>query len=146
MSTLVRYQPIETSLSDIFSDLLNGNMFSRWNREIEETIYPSVDIVEEKDAFKITADVPGIDKKDISVQVEDNVLTIKGEKKEEKAEKDKNRYYHYERSYGKFSRSFRLPENVDSEHISAKYSNGVLELMLNKTEVSKPKALEVKIE
>jgi len=105
-----------------------------------------VDIVEEKDAYKITADVPGMDKKDIKVEVENEVLTISGEKKEEKTEKDKNRYYHLERSYGAFSRSFKLPENVSSENIEAKYNNGVVELKLNKKEIAKPKAIEVKID
>jgi len=146
MSTLVRYQPIETSLSDFFGNMLNGNFFSKWDRDLTETDFPRVDIVEEKDAYKITADVPGMDKKDIKVEVENEVLTISGEKKEEKTEKDKNRYYHLERSYGAFSRSFKLPENVSSENIEAKYNNGVVELKLNKKEIAKPKAIEVKID
>jgi HSP20 family protein len=61
-------------------------------------------------------------------------------------EKDKNHYYHFERSYGAFNRTFRLPENVMSDHVDAKYANGVLELTLKKSEVAKPKAIEVKVE
>ena len=146
MSALIRYQPMETTLSDILNDYTNGSFFSRWDRDLAETTFPSVDIVEEKDAFKIVADMPGLDKKDIKVEVENGVLTISGEKREEKTEKDKNRFYHFERSYGAFCRSFKLPENVSSEQVAAKYNNGVLELMLHKTEVSKPKAIEVKVD
>jgi len=85
-------------------------------------------------------------KKDIKVVVENGILTISGEKKEDKVEREKNNYYHLERSYGSFCRSFKLPENVASEHVAATYTNGVLELTLKKTEEAKPKAIEVKIE
>lgn len=146
MSTIMRYQPRETTLSEVLSDIWDGNLFSRWDRDLSDAVYPSVDIVEEKDAFKITADMPGLDKKDIKIEVENGVLTISGEKREEKTEKDKNRYYHFERSYGAFCRSFRMPENVSNDHVDAKYANGVLELTLKKSETAKPKAIEVRVE
>ncbi len=146
MSSLIRFQPAVTTLSDFFDEALNGNFFSRWNRELPETAYPTVDIVEGKDGFHIKADMPGLDKKDIKVEVENGVLTISGEKKEEKVEQEKNRYYHLERTYGSFCRSFRLPDNVSSENVDAKYANGVLELTLKKIEAAKPKSIEVKVE
>ena len=146
MSSLIRFEPAVTTLSDLFDEVARGNFFSRWNRELEETTFPKVDIVEGKEGYHIKADMPGLDKKDIKVEVENGVLTISGEKKEEKVEGEKNRYYHLERTYGAFCRSFRLPDNVSSEHVDAKYANGVLELTLKKTEAAKPKAIEVKVE
>jgi HSP20 family protein len=146
MSSLIRFQPAVTSLSDIFDEALTGNFFSRWNRELPETAYPNVDIVESKDGFHIKADMPGLDKKDIKVEVENGVLTISGEKKEEKVEQEKNHYYHMERTYGSFCRSFKLPDNVSSENVDAKYVSGVLELTLKKIEAAKPKSIEVKVE
>jgi len=65
MSSLIRFQPGVTTLSDLFDDAVTGNFFSRWNRELEETTFPNVDIVEGKDGFQIKADMPGLDKKDI---------------------------------------------------------------------------------
>jgi HSP20 family protein len=146
MSSLIRFQPAVTTLSDLFDEALSGNFFSRWNRELEETTFPNVDIVEGKDGYQIKADLPGLDKKDIKVEVENGVLSIKGEKKEEKVEREKDHYYHLERTFGSFSRSFKLPDNVSSENVDAKYANGVLELTLKKIEAAKPKAIEVKVE
>ena len=146
MSSLIRFQPAVTTLSDLFEEALSGNFFSRWNREIDERCFPNVDIIEGKENYLIKADLPGLDKKDIKVEVENGVLTISGEKREEKTERDKTHYYHLERSYGAFCRSFRLPDNVGSEHVDAKYANGVLELTLKKTEAAKPRAIEVKVD
>jgi HSP20 family protein len=142
----MRYETPVTSLTDLFDDMMKGSLFSRWGRELENIQFPHVDIVEEKDAYKIMADLPGMDKKDIKIEVDNGILTISGEKKSEKTEREKNRYYHFERTYGSFSRAFKLPENSDAEHIEAKFNNGVLEMLLKKTEVTKPKAIEVKVE
>ena len=146
MSGVIRYQPRETMLSDVLNDFIDGNLFTRWDRDLAQSVYPQVDIMEEKDDFRIKADMPGLEKKDIKVEVENGVLTISGEKHEEKTEKDKNRYYHYERTYGSFCRSFKLPENVSGDHVEAKYANGVLELTLKKSETAKPKSIEVKVD
>jgi HSP20 family protein len=145
MSALIRYET-PTSLSDIVESIFTNDFFSRWDRQLPETNYPDVDIIEEKDAFRIRADMPGMEKNDIKVEVANGVLSISGEKKAEKMEKDKNHYYHFERSYGAFNRTFKLPENVMSEQVDAKYANGVLELSLKKSEMSKPKAIEVRVE
>jgi len=145
MSALIRYET-PTSLSDIVESIFSNDFFSRWDRQLPETHYPDVDIIEEKDAFRIRADLPGMEKNDIKVEVENGVLSIRGEKKAEKMEKDKNHYYHFERSYGAFNRTFKLPENVMSEQVDAKYANGVLELTLKKSEIAKPKAIEVRVE
>lgn len=145
MSALIRYEAPAT-LSDIVESVFSNGFFNRCDRELPLTNYPSVDIVEEKDVFRINADLPGMDKNAIKVEVEKGVLSISGEKKVDKMEKDKNHYYHFERSYGAFNRSFKLPENVDSEHVDAKYANGVLELTLKKIELAKPKSVEIRVE
>ena len=139
MSGLISYS------SPTFSSLFDS-LFDPWDRSITSTLSPNVDVIEEKDAFKLHADIPGMDKKDIIVEVADGVLSIRGEKKEEKFEKDKGRYCHFERSYGQFKREFRLPEDVDTEQIEATYTNGVLQLVLKKTEKAKPKQVDIKVE
>jgi HSP20 family protein len=93
---------------------------------------PVVDVVEKEKEYQITAELPGLGEKDVEVVVADEILTIKGEKKEEKEEKAKN-YYLSERHYGAFQRSFQLPPGVDADKIEAGFQNGVLTLTLPKT-------------
>lgn len=95
-----------------------------------------VDISEDEKAMHIEAELPGAKKEDIKLQVEDGILTISAERKQETEEKKKN-YHRVERIYGHFSRSFTLGDNVDQEHIDAKYDNGVLHVTLPKTEQPK---------
>jgi HSP20 family protein len=104
---------------------------------------PAVDVVDKGTSWQITAELPGLDEKNVEVTVADNILTIKGEKKEEKEEKRKG-YYRSERSFGTFQRSFELPESVDQNKITAGFQKGLLTLTLPK----KPEAhrLEKKIE
>lgn len=106
--------------------------------------YPPVDIVEHKDAIVVKAEVPGLEKDNFKVAVEDGVLTISGEKKVEHEEKDsENNYHRMERTYGCFNRSFSLPSGVDAKNVRAKYRNGVLEVTLPKSDESKPREIEV---
>jgi HSP20 family protein len=86
MSALVRYETPNTTLSNLFDDFLGNGIFNAWDRDITLDNYPRVDIVEEKDTYKITADMPGLDKKDIAVEIKNGVLSLSGEKKEEKTE------------------------------------------------------------
>lgn len=103
-----------------------------------------VDISEDEKALYIEAEVPGAKKEDIKLQVDDGVLTISAERKQETEEKKKN-YHRVERIYGHFSRSFSLGDNIDQEHIDAKYDNGVLHVTLPKTEpVKNTKEISVK--
>jgi HSP20 family protein len=106
---------------------------------------PAVDVSEDDQAYKITAELPGLDQKDIDVSVTGDVLVIKGEKRQEREEKDKNRYLS-ERSYGAFQRNFSLPDGVERDKISADFAKGVLTLTLPKTaEAQKQqKKIEVK--
>jgi HSP20 family protein len=112
--------------------------------EIEE-VSPSVDVFEEGDEVVVKAELPGISKEDIDVKVTDDVVTISGEKKKEEKVEKKN-YYRIERSYGSFTRSFRLPTEVQAEKASAKFKEGVLEIRIPKTEEAKKKEKKVSIE
>ena len=106
---------------------------------------PRVDIAETDKAFEIKAEIPEVNKEDVKVSVHNGVLTIQGERKQEKEEKGK-RYHRIERYYGSFTRSFTLPDNVDETKISASFKDGVLNLQIQKTEEVKPKSIEIKVE
>jgi len=102
-----------------------------WGRETKWPAAPAVDFTDTEKAYEITAELPGIDEKNVEVKVANGVLTIKGEKQEEKEEKKKD-YYLHERSYGSFERSFRVPDGVDTDKIEANFKKGVLTVTLPK--------------
>ena len=104
---------------------------------------PAVDVTETAEAIVVKAEVPGMDAKDINISITGDVLTIKGEKKSEREEKEEN-YHIVERSYGSFSRSLALPGAVKVDKIEAKYDKGVLTVTCPKKEEVKPKAIEIK--
>jgi HSP20 family protein len=105
---------------------------------------PTVDVSETDGEYQIKAEIPDVKKEDVKVTVEDGVLTIQGERKQEKEEKGK-KYHRVERSYGSFIRSFTLPDLVDEEKVKAEFKDGVLNLRLPKSEKAKPKAIEVTV-
>lgn len=146
MSALIRYKRPVYSLSNLFDEFFNDGFFFNSGREVTRTKWPKVDIEENKNDYKLHADLPGLEKKDIKITVEDGVLSISGEKKHDKKEKEKGKYYYYERSYGAFHRNFSLPDNVDEKSINANFKNGVLELVIKKTEKAKPKEIEIKVD
>ena len=123
--------------------------FERWideapGRPEEGKWRPKVDVFENDGSYVLKADLPGMKKEDIKIDVNDGILTITGEKKfEEKTEKDN--YVRVERSYGSFTRSFTLTDNVDTENIAAAYKDGVLEITLAKKEEAKPKEIKVEV-
>jgi HSP20 family protein len=102
-----------------------------WRRELSWSATPAVDIAEGEKAYEISAELPGLDEKDIEVKLANGGLTIKGEKREEKEERKKD-YYLHERHFGAFERYFRLPEEVDAEKIEASFKKGVLTVTLPK--------------
>ncbi len=106
---------------------------------------PSVDIVEDDKEFLVKAELPEIKKEDVHVSVQNNVLTIQGERKTEKEEKGK-RFHRRERSYGSFTRSFSLPEGTDASKVKAEFKDGLLQVHLPKTEQAKPRQVEVRVE
>ncbi len=101
-------------------------------RSVAWPVSPAMDLAEKANEYEITAELPGIDEKNIDIRLANNVLTIKGEKKEEKEEKQKD-YYLSERRYGSFQRSFQLPEGVDANKIDASFTKGILTVKLPKT-------------
>ncbi|HEU5360471.1 MAG TPA: Hsp20/alpha crystallin family protein [Candidatus Deferrimicrobiaceae bacterium] len=103
---------------------------------------PTMDIHETKDAICVRADLPGVDKDAVSVEVKEGVLTLRGERKLDKDVKEEN-YHRIERSYGTFHRSFTLPSSVDAEKVTARMKDGVLEVDLPKKEQARPKKIEV---
>ncbi len=105
---------------------------------------PTVDISETDGEYQIKAQIPDVRIEDVKVKLEDGVLTLQGERKQEKEEKGK-RYHRVEWSYGSFVRSFSLPDVVDEEKVKAEFRDGVLNLHLPKSEKAKPKAIEVKV-
>lgn len=105
---------------------------------------PLVDIVEDEKEYLIKADLPEIKKEEVKVAVQDDVLTITGERKYEKEEKGK-KYHRVERAYGSFARSFSLPEDADASKVNAEFKDGVLKVHLPKSEKAKPKSVEVKV-
>jgi HSP20 family protein len=132
------------------------DMFERYNRAIgwpyrgrQEVMAsgewsPRVDIAETDNEFTIKAEIPEIKKEDVKVTVDNGVLNIRGERKQEKEEKNK-KFHRIERYYGSFSRSFTLPGNVDETKIEASFKDGMLNLQIPKVEEAKPKAIEVKV-
>ncbi len=123
------------------------SFFERGVRRTEEEgeWLPFLDVAETKDEIVVKAEVPGMDPKDIDISLSDGLLTIKGEKKQEREEKEED-YHLVERSYGTFTRSIRLPKEVRRDKISASYKNGVLKVTLPKSEEAKQKEIKIKVE
>ncbi|TLS65937.1 Hsp20/alpha crystallin family protein [Mariprofundus erugo] len=141
--TLMRWSPWQEleSVNSQLSRLLESGTTSAFGAD-DGRWAPSVDIRETDDALLVQAELPGIDKKDVHVDVHDGVLTVSGERHYEKEENEKN-VHRIERAYGKFSRSFSLPANVETDKVEAHMSNGVLEVRLPKSSVAKPSSIEI---
>ena len=105
---------------------------------------PLVDITEDEKEYLVKAELPEMKKDEIKINVQNDVLSISGERKYEKEEKDK-KYHRVERAYGSFMRSFTLPEDADGSKVNAEYKDGVLKIHLPKSEKAKPKTIEVKV-
>jgi HSP20 family protein len=146
MRTLSRFEPLRgvSSLQDQINRLFN-DVFERPGEESNLTSWaPAVDIFETEHELVVKADLPDIDPKDLDIRVENNILSIRGERKfENKVSEDK--YLRVERAYGSFSRSFSLASTVNSEAIKADYQNGVLTLTVPKREEAKPKQIKVSV-
>lgn len=141
---LITYDPfrelrsLQDEVNRVFSSSLGretGMGRGAWN--------PSVDIFENKDQIVLEAELPGLSPDDVNISIENNVLTIHGERKFEKKDEGDN-FHRVERSYGSFTRSFTLPPTVSSENVEANFDNGILRLELAKREEAKPRRIEVK--
>ena len=147
---LIRWSPRRevwdpfASLAEIH-DEINRAFGASWRRQAGEAVFsPAIDVVVEKDNVIVKADLPGLTKDDVSVTLQDNYLTITGEKKHESEQKEAN-YFLTERVHGSFTRTIELPLAVDAKKIEARFKDGVLHVTLPKTEDAKPKQIEVKV-
>jgi len=144
MTVLTRWDPfrelnvLQDRMSRLFQDYA-----PRGEQDLTTgNFVPPVDIYEDEHSVTLKVEVPGLDPKDVDVQVENHTLTIKGERKFEKEEKEEN-FHRIERRYGSFVRSFTLPSTVDTDNIKADYENGVLKVQLAKRAEAKPKQIKV---
>jgi HSP20 family protein len=132
-------------MNRIFDDAFRG---SRPGTEedwaLGGTWAPAVDIYEKDGSIVLKAELPGVDPKDVDVRVENNVLTLRGERKFD-SEVKREEYHRVERAYGSFTRSFTLPNVVDTEHIKAEYKDGVLRVNLPQKEEAKPKQISIAV-
>jgi len=154
MTTLSRLRAPMTDLQMATSQLnrLFDNAFGTWpwngngqEASLTGTWIPPVDIMEDKDQVLIAAELPGVKPEDVKITMENNLLTIRGEK-QHKVEENSERVHRYERSYGVFERSFQVPSTVDAERITARYEHGVLHVTLPKVEKAKPRQITVQVQ
>ena len=144
---LVRWEPLrematlQNEMNRLFGTFFDtptttadGNGFRRW--------IPAMDLVETDDHFVLRADLPGLTKDDVSIELEDRVLTVSGERKAEHEDRHEG-YYRVERAFGSFSRSLTLPEGVEPDSVEASFDNGVLEVRIPKPEERKPRKVEI---
>lgn len=144
---LVRWEPVrelnslQNEMNRLFSSFFdaptsaaNGGSLRRW--------IPAMDLVETEDHFVVRADLPGLDEKDLNVELEDNVLTISGERRSEH-EEGKEGYYRVERAVGQFARTLTLPEGIDPDGVQASVDKGVLEVSIPKPEQRKPRRVSI---
>lgn len=145
--TLIRWNPARQRMMPMVAEwdhLMNG-FFSDRLEDTELTDWtPAIDITEDNDAFLVTADLPGLTKKDININIKENMLTISGERKTEKKDENKN-YCRTERRYGAFKRSFQLTDKVIADKITASFKDGVLTVNVPKAEEVKPKEIDIKV-
>jgi len=144
--SITRWDPFRnlSTLQDQVNRLFETNFPARTDNSALTTWAPAVDIYETENELVIKADLPEVSDKDLDVRVENNMLTLRGERKFEKQVKEDN-YLRVERTYGSISRSFSLPNTVNTEAIEAEYKNGVLTIELPKRAESKPKQVKVNV-
>ncbi len=147
MTLLTRWDPFRelTTLQREMNRLFQDFNTTHGEQDLAtSTFAPLVDIYEDEHDITLKMEVPGIDQEDLDIRVENNTLTVRGERKFEKDEKEEN-FHRIERRYGSFLRSFTLPTTVDTGNINADYDNGVLKIRLAKREEAKPKQIKVNI-
>lgn len=146
---LIRWTPgreivgIQEEMNRMFDNFFGmPRKVEKSDRELYWT--PRVNVEETDEQFEVTAELPGLNKGDVKIEVKDHVMTFTGEKKTENEKKDRNVHL-YERAYGKFCRTFTLPDNVDVDNIAAEFKDGILRIDMPKTEEAKPRQIEVQV-
>ena len=144
---IIRWDPfgdivtLREKMNRMFEDVFTGR--TEEGRDLTASTWaPAVDIFETEKELVLTAEVPGIDEKDIEIKIEDNTLSLKGERKFEKETKEEN-YHRIERSYGSFFRAFALPNSIDPEKIQATHENGVLKITMPKRDELQPRKVKI---
>lgn len=149
-SMITRWDPFRelSQLQERMDRLFRDNVgYSGGTREeaLEQgSFIPPVDVYEDEHNITLKLEVPGVDQKDLDIRIENNTLTVRGERKLEKEEKQEN-FHRIERRYGSFVRTFQLPNTVDAEKVNANYDNGVLKITLAKKAEAKPKQIQVNV-
>ena len=147
MTVLTRWAPFRefSTLQDRMNRLFRETQGNTQDESLTSSSFaPAVDVYEDEHNVTLKIEVPGIDEKDIDVRIENNTLTVHGERKIEKEEKEEN-YRRVERQYGSFTRTFNLPPTVDAEKVQADYDKGVLQITLPKKAEAKPKQVKVNV-
>ena len=139
MTFLMRPDPFSSEVNRLFNTLLSpgsegARSQQRWS--------PAMDLVEAEDHYVLRADLPGMDERNVAIEIEDNVLTVSGERRDEHEEKRQG-WHRVERSFGRFSRSLTLPEGVDPEAVTAEFEKGVLSITVPKPEQRKPRRIQI---
>lgn len=145
-SMITRWDPFRdlVQLQDRVNRLFQESATGRQEGLDTTAFVPPVDIYEDEHSIVLKVEVPGIDQKDLDVRIENNTITIRGERKFEKETKEEN-YHRVERRYGSFQRSFGLPNTVNPEQVTANYENGILKVTLGKRAEAKPKQIKVNV-
>lgn len=147
MTLITRWDPfremstLQERMNRLFTDQLGAITH---DEALTGNFVPPVDVYEDENSIQVRLEVPGIDEKDIDIRLENNVLTVRGERKFEKEEKEEN-FHRIERRYGSFTRSFTLPATVNPEDVKADYEKGVLRIRLAKRAEAKPKQIKVNV-
>ena len=148
MTVLTRWDPFRemTALQDRLNRAFNEQLHTMGDRDALNTgsFVPPVDIYEDEHSLQLRMEIPGIDEQDLNIQVENNILSVSGERKLEKEVKEEN-FHRVERRYGSFTRSFTLPNTVNTEDVKAEYDKGVLTLRIGKRAEAKPKQIKIGI-
>lgn len=148
MTVLTRWEPVRelASLEERVNRLFNNSFGPVTSREslAAGSFVPPVDVYEDEQGIALKVEVPGVDEKDIDIRLENNLLTLRGERKLEAETKEEN-YHRIERSYGAFTRSFSLPNTVNPEDVKASYAKGVLTIKLGKRAEAKPKQIQINV-
>jgi HSP20 family protein len=152
MTVLTRWEPIRefASLQDRMNRLFNMNMNDNFGQVTAQeslaagSFIPPVDVYEDEQGISLKVEVPGIEEKDIDIRLENNLLSVRGERKLESETKEEN-YHRIERRYGSFTRTFTLPNTVNTEDVKASYAKGVLTIHLGKRAEAKPKQIKVNV-
>ena len=143
LAPLGDFDRMRSEMDRIWDSFFQGR--PRIRGEEEGEWLPALDMAETANELVVKAEIPGLDPKEVNISLSDRVLTIKGEKKQEREEKEED-YHLIERSYGAFARSIQLPSEVNSEKITASYKDGVLKIILPKSEEAKKKEVRIKVQ